>query len=201
LQKTFGQLETIDKEKELSRWVHEYADYLYSWASYKVKDSNLAQDLVQETFLSAFTSIDGFKGNSSAKTWLTTILNRKIIDHYRKVSRRPEGVITEENERNMAATDSMFNENNRWQVNGLESMWQEEENLLDDHQFNHTFDGCLKDLPPVWYASVTAKFILQKKPDAICQELGISMSNYWQVIHRAKLQLKKCLDTKWFGKD
>jgi RNA polymerase sigma-70 factor (ECF subfamily) len=39
--------------------------------------------------------------------------------------------------------------------------------------------------------------ILKKKTEAICQELEITASNYWQIVHRSKLLLKKCLELKW----
>ena len=45
-----------------------------------------AQDLVQDTFLAALKSMKNFKGEASERTWLISILKRKIIDHYRKVN-------------------------------------------------------------------------------------------------------------------
>ncbi len=50
----------------------------------------MAEDLVQETMLSAYQARDKFRGGSSERTWLVSILKRKIIDHYRKQSRNPE---------------------------------------------------------------------------------------------------------------
>ena len=49
-----------------------------------VRDESLTDDLVQETFLAALKAQDGFRGSSSERTWLTSILKRKIIDSYRK---------------------------------------------------------------------------------------------------------------------
>jgi RNA polymerase sigma factor (sigma-70 family) len=73
----------------LKEWVDKYTDDLFSWALHKVSDTELAQDLVQDTFLAAAEKIDGFKGDSAPKTWLYSILNHKIIDHYRKKVRQP----------------------------------------------------------------------------------------------------------------
>src|SRR6187549_3469283 len=67
-----------------SKWVDLYTDYLFSYAFFKTGNREEAEDLVQETFLSAFKSLSGFKGNSTEKTWLTSILKNKIIDYYRK---------------------------------------------------------------------------------------------------------------------
>ena len=69
---------------DTKNWVVNYADYLYSMAYFKVNNQPEAEDLVQETFLSAYKNKDTFKGESAEKTWLTAILNNKIIDYYRK---------------------------------------------------------------------------------------------------------------------
>ncbi len=65
---------------EISDWVKQYSDDLYNWAYYKISKKELAEDLVQETFFSALKSIHNFKENSSAKTWLFSILNNKITE-------------------------------------------------------------------------------------------------------------------------
>jgi len=73
----------------LETWVNQHTDALYSWAFHKVSDSELAKDLVQDTFLAAAEKMENFKGDSSPKTWLFSILNHKIIDHYRKKVHQP----------------------------------------------------------------------------------------------------------------
>ena len=75
--------------KNLTGWVNSYTNDLYSWAFHKVSDVELAKDLVQDTFLAAAEKIDGFKGESSPKTWLFSILNHKIVDVYRKKAKQP----------------------------------------------------------------------------------------------------------------
>jgi RNA polymerase sigma factor (sigma-70 family) len=67
----------------ISLWVEKYTSDLYSRAFHNVSDSELARDLVQDTLLAATEKIESFKGESSPLTWLFTILNHKIIDHYR----------------------------------------------------------------------------------------------------------------------
>src|SRR5688572_20288032 len=67
-----------------SRWVDNYTDYLFSYAFFKTGSREEAEDLVQETFLSAYKNKEGFRGQSSEKTWLTSILKNKITDYYRK---------------------------------------------------------------------------------------------------------------------
>ena len=75
---------------ELSEWVEEHGDLLYRFARYRVNSHELAEDLVQITFTSALKDWASFRRDSSAKTWLLSILRHKIIDHYRK--KKPESL-------------------------------------------------------------------------------------------------------------
>jgi len=82
----------MTKDSRLSQWVETYATDLYKWAFHKVSDMESAKDLVQDTFLAAAEKIGCFKGESSPKTWLFSILNHKIIDHYRKKTNSPVAI-------------------------------------------------------------------------------------------------------------
>ena len=65
-------------------WVSKYGDYLFSIALLKTNNKETAEDLVQDTFASAIKAKELFRGDSSEKTWLVSILNNKIIDFYKK---------------------------------------------------------------------------------------------------------------------
>tara|TARA_R110002050_G_scaffold33007_2_gene84473 strand:- start:61911 stop:62459 length:549 start_codon:yes stop_codon:yes gene_type:complete len=171
----------------VSTWVNQYSDHLYAWALYKTSSKEVAQDLVQETFLSAFQSFKKYERKSAPKTWLTAILNNKILDHYRQKMKVDS----------VSDSSDSFTENGTWKNQPSENLWSEEPHLLDNADFNATLANCMDNLPEKWRLSVLSKYTLERKPAEICQELGISMSNYWQMIHRAKLQLKICLDKNW----
>ena len=82
-----AETDAIDKNAiDPHRWVSMYADYLYTYAAFRINDQDMAKDLVQETFLAALESREKFKRRSSEKTWLTAILKNKIIDVYRSRS-------------------------------------------------------------------------------------------------------------------
>jgi RNA polymerase sigma-70 factor (ECF subfamily) len=51
-------------------------------------ERNEVDELVQDTFVRAFASIDGFRGESSFRTWLFTIERRLLIDRRRAEKRR-----------------------------------------------------------------------------------------------------------------
>jgi RNA polymerase sigma-70 factor (ECF subfamily) len=190
----------VDPVSTLSTWVNDFGDALFSWAFHKTSNKQQAEDLVQETFLSALKSFDSFDGKSNPKTWLFSILNNKIIDYYRKASTRMERLNSSENKATYLVTESLFDHNDNWKANGLEGVWQQDENLMDNPSFEGVFAGCMDDLPEDWRIAISSKYLLEKNATEICQELSITTSNYWQVIHRAKLLLKKCLEVGWFEK-
>ena len=69
-----------------NQWIALYSDYLYNYTVSRVSDRDMAQDLVSETFLAGLKSMKNFKGEASERTWLISILKRKIIDYYRKIN-------------------------------------------------------------------------------------------------------------------
>src|SRR5882757_9316941 len=78
-------MKTMEK-MNATLWVKNYGDYLYHYAWRRVNDQETANELLQETFLSGLEKSDTFEGKCSELTWLRTILNNKIIDHYRRRS-------------------------------------------------------------------------------------------------------------------
>lgn len=65
------------------QWIDMYSDYLFNYTVTRINDRELAKDLVQETFYAGLKSMKNFKGEASERTWLVSILKRKIIDQYR----------------------------------------------------------------------------------------------------------------------
>ena len=178
-------------------WVNTHADDLYSWAYHKTNDKEIAQDLIQDTFLAAFNSIDKFRSDSSPKTWLTRILNNKIIDFYRKKAKELN-INVPISKLEGAETDDFFDRYQSWNVNGLEDTWEREQLLLKNDQFHESLIKCIDNLKEKTRFVVTAKYILEKNAKQICQELDITPSNYWQILHRSKLSLKKCIESQEF---
>lgn len=181
----------------IKSWFDRYADDLYSWAFYKTSAKETAEDLVQETFLSAVRGIEGFQNNCEPKTWLFSILNHKIIDHYRK-NNKSSGLNGKKAERKaLEQTDSFFDANQNWKVPGEEVVWEAEAHLLDNQAFKEILDICVGKLPDNWRLAVVSKYLSEKKTGQICRELEVTRANYWQIVHRAKLMLKKCIDHNW----
>ncbi|MDX2196635.1 MAG: RNA polymerase sigma factor [Cytophagales bacterium] len=174
-------LQEKDKERILRDWIDNYADEMYQRAKYKTSSDEIAKDLLQDTLLAAYQGLQKNANDypQNEKAWLLQILNHKIIDFYRKNSsyEKKHRVFVEN------TLNWYFDRNGHWKHN-LEI----DNNLLEEY-----LEECLELLPPKYNWTIRAKFLLNKKTDIICKELEISLSNFWQTIHRAKLLLRKCI--------
>ena len=180
------------KQNNLTQWVDTYTADLISWAAHKVSDVEIAKDLVQDTFLAASEKIDSFRGDSSPKTWLYSILNFKIIDHYRAKVKQPARFDNQTFSR-------FFDGNGEWQSQSRPKNWHEDEtHLLDNSDFQAVLKKCMDALPEKWSTCMKMKYLLKKSGEEVCQELEITPTNMWQIMHRAKLNLRECIETNWF---
>ena len=92
-----------------------------------------------------------------------------------------------------------FDEQGKWKKENKPRDWQgDEAHLLDNAEFTQTLQECLNKLPSNWSATIQLKYLEEKESKEICQQLGVSTTNYWQMLHRAKLLLRACLDHNWF---
>jgi len=184
-------------KEEIIAWFEDYSDDMFQWAYHKTSSKEIAEDLVQEAFLSAVKGHKHFKQESQPKTWLYSILNHKIIDHYRKKGRSLAVSNEAAQKRALNQTDSFFDRKGNWSLSQDAVLWEEDTHILDDPEFTETFYFCINDLPEKWRFAIKAKYVLNEEAGYICQELGVTPSNYWQMVHRAKLMLKKCIDKRW----
>lgn len=179
----------MNQDINASELVEQHADYLLAFALTKINDRDLAKDFVQDTFLSALKHLDTFEGKSSIRTWLTSILNRKIIDYWRKAETRYTDPVS-----------SFFNSegNGSWILEKKPSgrLAEFEEEYMQAETHDELLD-CIEKLPKNWSDILTTKYFEEKKGDEICKDFNITSSNLWVIIHRAKLLLRECLENKW----
>lgn len=178
------------------QWVKKYADYLYTYAVTRINDDEQARDLVQETFLAALEKVKNFEGRSSESTWLTAILKNKIIDIYRKKS---SGLSTRSDvgEAEQVQKDFFDPDDGHWNEAYRPKEIGEEEDLLVNAEFSVIFQKCMEKLPALWSAVFAMKHIDEEVTENICEALKITPSNFWVIIHRAKLNLRACLQKNW----
>tara|TARA_B110000091_G_scaffold95262_1_gene103878 strand:- start:367 stop:933 length:567 start_codon:yes stop_codon:yes gene_type:complete len=176
------------------KWIDNYADYLFNYAVVRVNDSDLAKDLVQETFFAGLKSGKNFQGKASERTWLISILKRKVIDHYRKINSKKGQA-----EVRMSFYDDGENEGS-WIEERVPQSWDNaSEKAIENQELKTQLDICIDNLPEKYALVFRMKTIQEFETEEICKELGITSSNLWVIIHRARTQLRKCMEDNWFN--
>ena len=171
--------------------VNNFADDLFRFALSKTKNKEVSEDLVQDTFIVAVTKLHTFRGESTHKTWLISILRNKIADYYRKKTK--ENISDKE----MDDQTLSFSASGSWNKENVPFVFEDTEQLLDNPKFTSVFYDCIDGLPELWSAVIKMKYVNPIKSKEICKELNISDTNLWQIVHRSKLKLKDCLGTNW----
>ncbi len=190
-------MELSRNQKLATEWVNEYANMLYQYVIKRVKDNHIAKDLVQDTLLSAWKNIENYTGEASVKTWLFTILKNKIIDHYRKSSNR----ITEELSNTETEQAIFFDSADHWHKKAFPMDWgTRTQHSIETKEFYLILTKCKNKLKEIQAAVFNLKYMEDLSSKEICKELNITESNYWVLIHRAKIQLRYCLESNWILK-
>jgi RNA polymerase sigma-70 factor (ECF subfamily) len=181
-----------------TQWVNRYSDYLYNFAYYRVNDPELAEDLVQDTFLSGISARDTYKGQASEKTWLVSILRNKIIDHYKKASTRNESPLRLKSE-DAPSYDHFFDKKRKgqWQDDTAPRDWGDQDKNLESKEFYTILQKCMSALPAKWHGVFRMSLLDESDSPVVCKEFNITSSNFWVIMHRAKLQVRECLEKNW----
>jgi len=176
------------------KWIDNYADYMYNYAVVRVNNSDLAKDLVQDAFFAGLKSAKNFQGKSSERTWLISILKRKIIDYYRKINSKKGQA-----EVRMNFYDDGENEGN-WLEERVPQSWDNQsEKTIENEELKSQLESCIDALPEKYGMVFRMKTIQEFETEEICKELDITSSNLWVIIHRARTQLRKCMEDNWFN--
>jgi RNA polymerase sigma-70 factor (TIGR02943 family) len=174
-------------------WVDQYGDILFRYALQRVKDTGVAEELVQETFLAAMRAKDRFRGQSTEQTWLFAILKHKIIDYYRR--KKPDR--SDMDVEDFAETKNPFFSANgkwqiqptRWDINPIEAYEQKE--------FMDAFYQCISQMPQRLADAFVHREIDGLSTEEICKLMDITASNCWVMLYRARMLLRRCIETNW----
>jgi RNA polymerase sigma-70 factor (ECF subfamily) len=175
---------------------------LLRFARIQLQDEAAAEDAVQETLLVAITNDDRFEGRAALRTWLTSILKNKIVDHIRRAAREQGRTITLEDGPGGDGDgdfDALFAPDGHWRE--LPADWGDPYRALERNRFYDVFEACLELLPPQTARVFLMREMLGLDTNEICKELAISSANCWVVLYRARMRLRECLQTNWFGTD
>lgn len=180
-----------------STWVDRHGDYLYRYALMRVRSRELAENVVQETYLAALTGRNSFSGCSSEKTWMVGILKHKIVDQFRKSFR--EKAVTEIQTDEKQTIDQFYDAVG--QPKQYPRGWMPDpEALLHSKEFWEALHECLNRLPERTAAAFMMREFENQSTEEICQALRVTPTNLWVILHRARLQLRMLLEENWFEK-
>jgi RNA polymerase sigma-70 factor (ECF subfamily) len=167
-----------------------------------LRDPARAEDMVQETFLAALKAVQSFAGRSAERSWLVGILKHKILDHYRKAGR--EASFTDLNFYSDEESDRFVSEGmlqGGWIHELGPLQWPSEPGAgLDSQAFWKTYHDCAGKLPTNISTVFTLREVDGVGSEEICEVLNISENNLWVMLHRARMALRRCLETNWFAK-
>ena len=152
--------------------ISEIRKQMLNFAKLQLRDSNVAEDMVQESLLSAVKNITNFKRQAALKTWVFAILKNKIVDYLRQKDRLVlESDLLSDDENG----NSFFDQNGHWKEDCQPKGWQE----------------------PAKQAKVfMMREYLELPADEICGSEEITSSNLHVLLYRARLQLQHCLSIK-----
>jgi RNA polymerase sigma-70 factor, ECF subfamily len=173
--------------------------YMLRFATAKLRDADQAEECVQEALLAALDGIGSFSGQSTLRTWLTSILKFKIIDFQRRVISDRAHLASaplDDDSADPEWFDKMFDDTGHWQPRL--SAWVNPDGALEQKQFFEIFERCMDKLPSAASRVFFKREVMGVDTDEICKEEAITASNCWVMLHRARVALRECLDRNWF---
>ncbi len=177
-------------------WVDAYGTRLFRYALSRVRDESSAEDLIQDTFLTALKSRDRFKGDSSELTWMTGILRNKIFEFYRRQAKDVPLLPSDEE----SDPQNEFFDGRHWSASSAPRDWGgEPARKAETAEFSAALRRCLDALSE----NVARAFILREMeglaPKDAAEALGVPPGHLAVLLYRARLRLRRCLERSHFA--
>lgn len=174
---------------------------LLRFARLQLRDDHLAEDVVQDAYLAAMAGLDRFARQAALKTWVFAILKNKITDVIRGRGKTINASsLVEEDEVFDRVFDNLFKANGHWAPGNKPADWGDPHEVMEQQQFWTVFDACLNHLPANSGRVFMMREFLELDIAEICRDLCINTSNCYVILHRARHQLRSCLEQTWFGR-
>lgn len=180
--------------------IEDHRAYLMRYALLQLRNQTAAEDVVQETLLAALEGSARFSGKSALRTWLTGILKHKIVDLLRRQAReqpltRGDG---DEAHGETEALEILFHQDGHW--DHFPRDWGAPDQAFENKQFWAVFEECARNMPARTARAFMMREVMDLTTEEICKELGITATNCWVMLHRARLSFRECLETRWFAR-
>lgn len=168
--------------------------YLLKIARLELRDEELAQDMVSDAIAQACERWASFRGDSSLRTWLTTILKNRIVDHLRRQWREQPLSQDDDGEQ---VIESLFDRSGHWAQDP--SATPDPERLCAQDAFLAAVRACVEKLPPRVAQVFVLREVFGSDTGELCKDLGLSASNVWVQLYRARVMLRVCLEKGGFA--
>ncbi|MFQ5483025.1 MAG: sigma-70 family RNA polymerase sigma factor [Nitrospinaceae bacterium] len=176
---------------DCDQWVDRYGDMLYRYTLVRVKDADAAEEIVQIALVAALQAQNSFQGRASEKSWLFGILKHKILDHFRQVKQRRNFEVLAEDDQD--PYENAFDAAGHW-VHPPRQWTLDPEKAAENNELTEALTHCLHHLSEKFRTIFVFKEIEGWPSEDICNEFNIKPTNLWVILHRARNQLKKCLE-------
>jgi len=172
----------------------EHRAYLMKVARLELRDEHQAEDCVSDTLTNAYERRETFRGDSSLRTWLTTILKNRCIDHLRKQWREQPLEETPSGEQDF---DNLFDETGHYAE--MPSHVRDPAELCQEDGFLAAVQKCIDRLPKRIGQVFVLREVFGSETTELCKDLGLTASNVWVQLYRARMMLRTCLEKTGFG--
>ena len=169
---------------------------LLAIARLQLRNDAWAEDAVSETMIAALEGARRFAAQSQVKTWVVGILKHKIIDQFRR-ARREVSTEAEVEAADVETFDELFAADGHRVSMPLE--WGDPETSFERTQFFDVLQACIDHLPAALARIFMMREWLDYETAEICKELGITATNCFVMLYRARMRLRECLELNWFG--
>lgn len=173
----------------------EHAPTLYGYAFSRVRNHHLAEDLVQDTMISAWKSWDSFQGGSTILVWLTGILRHKILDQWRSIARRPQTQSLESVEHHNPV-EAMFDEQGDWTFDpnhGAQALLQSPAAAAHNADLRKFIALCMAKLPQRLLLLFQAREVEELSVAEAAEAAGVTSGSAAVLLTRARHSLRLCL--------
>ncbi len=168
--------------KSYNQLVYRYKDRLFNYIYQFVRDIDLAEDLLQDTFLKLYTHKNSYKEVAKFSTWIYTIAGNFAKTELRKFKRR----------KTYSNSDLSFDDREFI----VEDRSKTASEILNQDQINKELNECLYELPLKFKTIIILRDIQELSYDEISTIVDLPLGTVKSRINRGRVKLHDCLQKK-----